>query len=56
MHPLRAMADALDVPVKDNWNKILTDLENKVRDIDDSGKRSKPSYWEGRKEDQKFYP
>jgi hypothetical protein len=54
-HPLRAMADALDVPIKDNWNKILTDLENKIRDVDDSGKRPKPSYWEGRKEDQNFY-
>ena len=53
-HPLRTMADALSVPVKDNWNKILTDIQNKVRDVDDSGKRQKPPYWEGKKRSKGF--
>ncbi len=54
-HPLRTMADALSVPVKDNpnWNTILIDIEKKVRDVDDSGKRQKS--WEGKKEEQRFY-
>jgi hypothetical protein len=51
--PLQAMAKAVGVPVKDNWNKILNDVEKKVRGKNDDGDRT--GYWDGRKEEQAFF-
>src|SRR5579883_2126097 len=51
--PLSAMAAGVDVPLKDNWNTILNDIENKVRGKDEDGSRTK--YWAGRKEEQAFF-
>lgn len=52
--PLKLMAEAVNVPVvKDSWNKILNDIEARVRDKSDSGNRV--GFWIGREEERDFY-
>jgi hypothetical protein len=51
--PLAAMAKAVELDLKENWNSILNDIENKVRGKDKDGNRTE--YWKGRKEEQAFF-
>jgi hypothetical protein len=51
--PLKIMAKAVGVTSKGNWNKILNDIENKVRDKDNNGNRT--GLWKGKEEDQAFF-
>ena len=46
-HPLKAMAKAVDVPLKENWNSILNDIENKVRGKNKDGDRN--NFWDNKK-------
>ena len=47
------MARAVGVPLKENWNSILNDIEKKVRGKDADGDRT--SFWDGRKDEQAFF-
>jgi len=47
--PLRALATATGVSMaKDNWNKALNNIENRIRNKDEDGKRLNDGFWIGR--------